>query len=135
MKTASQPRHLNLWQAQNIQYQIYVFYFVHVLYKKLLYMLGKSVKHVSPIAKGFSWYIYWNSTASKIVSCLCTPQTQDNIFVRCRFWWEFFYCFGVNVTTIFRRNGYITRSVVHTICYTLKGTHWWYNHVHKIWRG
>ena len=44
---------------------------------------------MSPSAKVFSWYLCWNSIASKRVSCLHTPQTQDHIFVQCRFYQSF----------------------------------------------
>ena len=50
----------------------------------------KGVKHAPPGAKWFLWYLYCNSTASKRMSCLCTTQTEDHIFMRCCFWWEFF---------------------------------------------
>ena len=45
----------------------------------------KGVKYVSPSAEGFSQYIFWNPTASKRVSCLCTMHMEDNIFIRCYF--------------------------------------------------
>ena len=41
MKTASQPCHLKLRQVQNIQYHIDACYFVHMLYGKLLHLLGQ----------------------------------------------------------------------------------------------
>ena len=41
----------------------------------------KGIKHASPSAKGFSWYLQCNSKASKRVSFLCITQTEDRIFV------------------------------------------------------
>ena len=57
--------------------------FVHFCTKSYCTCWDKSVKYASPSAEGFSWHLFWNSTASERVSCLCTPQMQDRIFVRC----------------------------------------------------
>ena len=45
------------------------------------------IKHALPIAKGFLRYLRWNSIESKMVSGLCTTQTEDHIFIRYCFWW------------------------------------------------
>ena len=55
--------------------------FFHMLYGKLLHTLTKGVKYMSPSAKGFSWYLCWNSTALKMVSCVRIQYKEDNIFI------------------------------------------------------
>ena len=46
---------------------------------------GSRVKYNSPSTKWFLKYLRRNSKSPKKVSCLCTTQTEDRIFVRCFF--------------------------------------------------
>ena len=55
--------------------------FFHVLYGKLLHIWDKGIKYASPSAKGFLLYLRWNSTASKMVSCVRTRPKEHNIFI------------------------------------------------------
>ena len=71
--------------------------------------------------KGFQGILVDISQHQKRLSCLCTTQTEDRIFVRCCFWWHFFYCVVIQFTTICRSYGYTTRCVTHTLCYIFKG--------------
>ena len=48
------------------------------------------VKYAPPIAKVFLWYIHCYSTESKSISCLCTTQTEDHIFIKYCFYENFF---------------------------------------------
>ena len=41
----------------------------------------KGIKYASPSTKRFLWYLRWNSTASKMISCVHTKFKEDNIFI------------------------------------------------------
>ena len=49
--------------------------------QKAVEYVRKGVKYVSPGAKVFLRYLCWNSTASKMVSCVQTRYKEDNIFI------------------------------------------------------
>ena len=61
-----------------------------------LWVVWKSTAHVNKKALNMrhqaqilvSWYLCWNSTASKRVSCLRTEYKEDNIIILCYFWWN-----------------------------------------------
>ena len=110
-----------------------ILFFLCVLWKDTAHV-GRKALNMRHQAEFFSRYLCLNSTASKMVSCLYTTQMHDCIFAWGRFWWEFLLWFGVQITTIFRINGYVTDSIVHNICYIFKGTKWRYNTIHTVWR-
>ena len=95
----------------------------------------KCVKCASPSAKGFSWYLCWNSAASKRVYCVCTEYKEYNFFICCCFWWKFCYYVSIYVTTSCRSDGYDWVYDIYTLCYIFRLKNWRYNHVLIVWRG
>ena len=130
----SLPHHLNLKQVRNLQYHIYAYYYIHVLYRKILHTLKNALNMRHQVQKVFS-VSSLKIHSIKRVSCVHTKYKEDNIFISCRFLWKFFYCVSIYITTLCRSDVYAAGCVIHTLWYIFEGINWKYKQVRTVWRG
>ena len=107
--------------------------FFHLLYGKLLHILGQRRKICVTKHKRVLVVYSLEFHSIKSVSCVCTKYKEDNILIWCCFLWKFLQWVIIYVTTLFRSNGYESGSDVYTFSYIFEGRNWQYNHVHIVW--
>ena len=93
--------------------------------KKVLNMRHQAQKVFRSILVGIQQH--------KKVYLVYVPSTK-NIHMML-FLMKFFYYVSIYVKTLCRSDCYASGYLIYTLCYILKGTNCWYNHVRTVWRG